>query len=312
MDYIQTTLGLEVTEIPWEGAANLPYLITDRYDIKKVTIGSVPALAITLKADFPLVDTLEKHIALIRKAEACPVFLVLTHISKYKRDGLIGARIPFVVPGKQLYLPFLGVALKERCDPESETREKLLPSAQAMFFYYLYSRQDHIYLSDAAQALSYSPMSISRAARQLLQTGLFLERKEGVRKLLAGRYERQNMFHQMEPLLVNPVKRRIYVSLEKLSGPYCIAGFPAMAHYTMLSSPQRACYAADVSKKLTGPGTPIHATREAEVQIWKYDPAILSQDGVVDPLSLILSLRENADERTEEAIEEIMDKIWER
>ncbi len=311
MEYIGTTLGLKVTDMPWDGAKDLPYLITDRYDIQKIVIGTVPTLMLKLKVDFPSVGTIQKHIIRIQKTAQYPAFLVFDRLSKYRRDALIKAHIPFVVPGKQLYLPFLGAALSERCDPEAGSTEKLLPSAQAIFFYYLYSKQDRIYLSDAVKDLQYSAMSVSRAAKQLVQTGLFEECKEGVQKILIARYDRKEMYERMQPLLINPVKRRIYIALDKLHGEYCLAGFSAMAHYSMLNAPALTCYAADVSKKLTGAAALANAAEQAEVEIWKYDPAVLVRDHVVDPLSLIMSLRENADERTEEAIEEILEKFWE-
>ena len=84
-----------------------------------------------------------------------------------------------------------------------------------------------------------------------------------------------------------------------------------MAHYRMLNAPALISYAADVGEKLTGAATLANAAEQAEIEIWKYDPAVLARDHVVDPLSLIMTLQENADERTEEAIEEILEKFWE-
>lgn len=311
MDYIGTTLGLKVTDIPWDGVGDMPYLITDRYDIQKIAIGSVTAWMLKLKVDFPSVGTIQKHIARIQKAEQYPAFLVFESLSKYRRDALIKAHIPFVVPGKQLYLPFMGVALNERCDSVAEDTEKLLPSAQAIFFYYLYSKQDRIYINDAVKDLQYSAMSVSRAAKQLVQTGLFEECKEGVQKLLIARYDRKEMFEQMRPFMIDPVKRRIYIASEDIPAQCCLAGYSAMAHYTMLNTPALACYAADVSAKLKGAAGLTDADRQAQVEIWKYDPAVLSKGNCVDPLSLIISLQENPDERTEEAIEELLEKFWE-
>jgi len=199
MDYIATTLGLKVAYMPWNFTGDMPYFITDRYEIQKVTLGPTQALVLKLKAEFPTVSTLQKHIARIQKSEHFPVLIELETVSKYRRDTLIKAGIPFVVPGKQLYLPFLGAVLNERCDPEVGSAEKLLPSAQAIFFYYLYSKQDNIYISNAVRDLQYSAMSVSRASRQLVQTGLFEERKKGVRKLLIARYNRKEMFRRMHP-----------------------------------------------------------------------------------------------------------------
>ena len=311
MDYIAQTLDLKVTYIPWDGANNVPYLITDRYEIQKVAIGTATAWMLKLKVEFPSVNTIQKHIARIQRAEQYPAFLVLDSISKYRRDALIKAHIPFVVPGKQLYLPFLGVALNERCDSEAENTEKLLPSAQAIFFYYLYSKQDRIYINDAVKDLQYSAMSVSRAAKQLVQTGLFEECKEGVQKLIIARYDRKEMFERMQPLMIDPVKRRIYIALEDIPPQCCLAGYSAMARYTMLNAPALTCYAADVGAKLKGAAGLTDADHQAEVEIWKYDPTVLCKGNCVDPLSLIVSLQENPDERTEEAIEELLEKFWE-
>lgn len=311
MDYIGATLGMKVTYMPWAFVNEMPYFITDRYEIQKVSIGPTQALILKLKGDFPPVNTLQKHIARIRKSEHLPVLLELESISKYRRDTLIQAGVPFVVPGKQLYLPFMGAVLNERCDAETENMEKLLPSAQAIFFYYLYSKHDRIYMNNAVKQLGYSAMSVSRAARQLVQTGLFEERKEGVQKLLIARYDRKEMFRRMYPMLIDPVKRKVYVALDNIPEHCRLAGYSAMAHYSMLNAPSLLCYAADVSAKLSGEAAFTDAAHQAQVEIWKYDPAVLSTDRWVDPLSLIMSLQKNPDERTEEAVEELLEKFWE-
>lgn len=311
MHYITETLGLRVTYATWDFAKDMPYFIADRYEITKITIGTVDALMITLKIEFPTVGTLQKHIARIQKSDALPVVIKLESITKYRRDALIKAGIPFVVPGKQLYLPFLGTVLSERFDSETAEVVKLIPSAQALFLYYLYSKQDRFYINEAVKDLQYSAMSVSRAAKQLVQTGLFEETKEGVQKILVAKHDRVEMTRQMQQYLINPVKRRIYVPKERVPADCKLAGFSAMAEYSMLNAPAVPCYAADVSAKLKGMPTLLNADTQVEVEIWKYDPAGLSKGAYVDPLSLTLSLQENADERTEEAIEEILEKFWE-
>lgn len=311
MDYIGEMLKLKVSYTPWAFMDSMPYFIADRYGIRRASIGSVDVLVLTLKADFPAVNVLQKHIARIQKAEHLPALLELKSISRYRRDVLIKAGIPFVVPGKQLYLPFMGAVLSERCDAEVQITEKLLPSAQALFLYYLYKQRDKVYIRSAVRELQYSAMSVSRAAKQLVQTGLFEECKEGVQKLLIAKYGRKEMFIRMRPQLINPVKRKIYIAQEKVPTDCLLAGFSAMAQYSMLNAPTVSCYAAGVSAKLTGESTLTDEHTQAEMEIWKYDPAVLSNGDWVDPLSLILSLQENIDERTEEAIEELLEKFWE-
>ena len=49
---------------------------------------------------------------------------------------------------------------------------------------------------------------------------------------------------------------------------------------------------------------------QVAVEMWRYDPRKLSKKKMVDELSLALSLREDADERVEEAVEEMLNNLW--
>ena len=42
------------------------------------------------------------------------------------------------------------------------------------------------------------------------------------------------------------------------------------------------------------------------VELWKYDPALFARDGIVDPVSMAVSLRDCADERVQGELEEYM------
>ena len=52
------------------------------------------------------------------------------------------------------------------------------------------------------------------------------------------------------------------------------------------------------------------ATVKAEVELWKYDPQILGNNGAVDTLSLAMSLVSRTDERVEEALDDMMEEMW--
>ena len=55
-----------------------------------------------------------------------------------------------------------------------------------------------------------SALAISKAAKQLSDTGLFTERKEGVLRVLEPQYDRKELFVAVLPYLINPVKKRFY------------------------------------------------------------------------------------------------------
>ena len=90
------------------------------------------------KTELEQIEVLKKHIARIQKNENLPVVLVLKELSFRQKEYLIREKIPFIVDGKQIYLPFMAVYLQERCSAEKKTREEILPSAQMLLLHFIY------------------------------------------------------------------------------------------------------------------------------------------------------------------------------
>lgn len=312
MEFIEKVLGLSVSRKPWEHLQKLPYYIQDRFTIEKATLGTMAALFLYPKTELDHMAVLQKHIARIRKAENIPVVVVLPSMSRYRRDAFIEAKIPFVVPEKQLYLPFIGTYMQERLDSESAKLEKFQPAAQVLFFYYLYQKEKDMYISNAVKDLGYSAMSISRAAKQLVQTGFFTESKNGVQKVLTSIVQDRELFDNVRPALINPVRRRASVKKADLNDAFILAGDSAIAKLTMLNDSLFSCYAVAGKQTLTELPYAMDADTDITVELWKYDPALLSKDGIVDPLSLVMSFEDEEDERVQEAIEELLDTLWEK
>ena len=51
---------------------------------------------------------------------------------------------------------------------------------------------------------------------------------------------------------------------------------------------------------------------QSKVEIWRYNPSVLSLKDSVDELSLYLTLKNDKDERVEEAVEKLLENVWER
>lgn len=56
----------------------------------------------------------------------------------------------------------------------------------------------------------------------------------------------------------------------------------------------------------------IDANYQVAVQMWRYDPRKLSKTNTVDELSLALSLKDDADERVEGAVDNMLNNALER
>jgi hypothetical protein len=54
---------------------------------------------------------------------------------------------------------------------------------------------------------------------------------------------------------------------------------------------------------------PMREPSAVEIEMWSYTPSSYRQPGVVDPLSLYLSLRQPTDERVEQALDHMMESL---
>ena len=91
-----------------------------------------------------------------------------------------------------------------------------------------------------------------------------------------------------------------------------LSGYSALSEYSMLNPPTVSCLAADsVTTWKTVASRRLHNSDEQyAVELWRYDPKKLVEGECVDRLSLALALREDRDERIEEAVEEMLVQVW--
>ena len=179
MEYLDKVLGVKVTYDDVE-FKHLPNFIATRYRLRMVSMIEQKMIFLYPKTELEQIEVLKKHIARIQKNENLPVVLVLKELSFRQKEYLIREKIPFIVDGKQIYLPFMAVYLQERCSAEKKTREEILPSAQMLLLHFIYGGAQELSTSQAAKDLELTPTSISRASRQLEEMGLLHIKKEGV------------------------------------------------------------------------------------------------------------------------------------
>ena len=179
MEYLDKVLGVKVTYDDVE-FKHLPNFIATRYRLQMVSMNEQKMIFLYPKTELEQIEVLKKHIARIQKNENLPVVLVLKELSYRQKEYLIREKIPFIVDGKQIYLPFMAVYLQERCSAEKKSREEILPSAQMLLLHFIYGGAQELSTSQAAKDLELTPTSISRASRQLEEMGLLHIKKEGV------------------------------------------------------------------------------------------------------------------------------------
>ena len=311
MEYLNKVLGIKATYENME-FKHLPNFIAVRYRLRTVSMNGQRAIFVYPKTELEQIAVLKKHIARIQTNEKLPVVLILKTLTSRQKEYLLREKISFVVEERQIYLPFMALYLQERCNAEKQTREEILPSAQMLLLHFIYRGAQELSASQAAKDLELTSTSISRASRQLEEMGLLQIRKMGVQRILLSEDSPKILFQKAEGKLLNPIKRTVYIPKELVGMDLPESGYSALAEYSILNVPNVKCYATEKISQWKG----VMANRlqdsqtQVAVEMWRYNPRKLSARNIVDELSLALALREDTDERVEEAVEEMLNELW--
>ncbi len=311
MEYLKTLLGIKVEYKPVDNL-HLPNFIVSRYQIRKAVLDGVVTFFLYPVTELEAVGTLKKHIARIQKVENIPVVLILERLEYRQKEYLLRERIPFIVDGRQVYLPFMAVYLQERGDAEKIDKKELLPASQVVLLYFIYHGSGKQIMSRAITDLGLTSTSVSRAVRQLEELGLLKTKKDGVQKILYSELPAAELFQKARNAFRNPVKKTVYIPVEQIEEALLKSGYTALAGYSMLNEPDVVCYAANSVSRWNSIATRKlrDGQTQAAVELWRYNPKKLSGTDAVDPLSLALALENDADERVEEAVEEMLNRVW--
>ena len=293
-------------------------------------------LAQTPEGETPAV--VRKHRQAVSKHFDGEVLYVIEAVSSYNRKRLIEQRVPFLVPGNQLYLPAMGIDLREYFKPgkQSEVRRLGAPGQAIVLREILQRDCTGVPAKDLANRLDYSPMTITRAINELTELQLAVPEKVGKERHLHFSAKGRSLWDAALPALRNPVSKRAWlISRNKqnveLGFEGWIAGESALAHYTSLADTNikqwaigqdawpRLVKRADVkilasqsAEAALNERSKFSKEREViEVEIWAYNPTVIaSEERWIDPLSLWLSLGANTDERVEIARDALLEQVW--
>lgn len=311
--FLQRFFGEEVNVKEYTKLDGLTYSVISSYRFYIISIGEIDFLAILPLYGQPTVPALKKHIAKIKAVANMPVVYLARNLSYYKIQGLIRDRIPFIEDEKQIYLPFLGAYLKAKEEQSITLHDRFSIPAQILAMMFLYNAHEELPLKKATRFLPYSAMSISRALKELTATGIFYDKKDGTSKIIKADLAKKELFEEIADKLNSPVKSWGYVDNGKIEETMVMAGEDAIAEMSMLAPRNLVTYAVFekefdnglLSRELLDPKS------QSRLELWSYPPLLFSDTTLPDPISLALTLRENSDERVEQAIELIMNDLWE-
>nr|NQU93751.1 hypothetical protein [Bacteroidota bacterium] len=314
--YFKSALGVEpeIQPLKADKLKALPLYITSEYTIQLIKLYRYDFLLVNVKNDFTT-DSLKKHLETIRNVFDTKTIAVIAQLEAFKRTRLIEKKIPFIIPGKQMYLPDLLIDLKEFGNKPKELPVAMRPATQFLLLYHLQvDPLEGINLKKIAEKLGYDAATITRAVYYLHNMGLCT--LEGMKdKSVHFNKSRRELWEEAEPLMKNPVKKTQYYSGWVADENLYRANNNALAHYSDLNDDVIEYYAVRPGYTQLMGGANLKKTALLEgnicVEEWKYDPFLLTKNGFVDPLSLYLCFRNKPDERIEMALEQIMEQfVW--
>lgn len=110
--YLQEALGLSAKAKVWPGSARLP-LHLRAIEVRVVDANGFSFLLASLPTGVGLPEAKRVYSQLALRAET-PVVVSFPDADARQRKALVAQGIPFVCPGRQAFLPFMGTACTER------------------------------------------------------------------------------------------------------------------------------------------------------------------------------------------------------
>ncbi len=312
--HLLQVLSVKTDPKPWPAERSLPEYLRDAYSFQAARILGAACLFMTDRGVHRQTPAaIRKHVLEVSRKWKGEVVYVAAGVDSARRKQLIDQGVAFVVPGNQVYLPTLGVDLREHFRNTKGISNRLSPATQAMLLRALHGTPGPFSPTEMAAATGYTSMTMSRAFDELQASGLGRHFTAGKRRLMELGAPARELWERVLPMLKSPVADRTVVSVPPggLGAP--AAGLSALAGYTNLAEPRRSLAAiarsawSSIRSRFTAERPELEEQGGTEVELWTYAPAAVSPGPVVDRLSLFLSLRGTSDERVEAALEDLLE-----
>ena len=294
----------------------LPLAYRGRYDIFTVETNGILWMAIHPKDNVGLV-ILRRDRAGVEKMTGLNCAIFLDRTTFYIKEKLMEEGIPFVIDGRQVFLPFIGYLLSKENERELPPVHLISFLTQKMLLIAIYERWNEVRVSGAAKRLEVSTKSASRCFDELEYLNVNVLGMKGKSRVINIPDERKQLWQQIESVLRNPVIRRFILrkdmKLEKK------AGISALCEYSLLSDNAYPTYAVTKKElKASGVKEEKQASELEEIGCVVLEVGYFTDflgKGLQDPLSVVLSLteEEQEEERVDISINKMLEEyVWSR
>ena len=261
--------------------------------------------------------TLAKRASEIGGMTGRQVILLLENVDTVRRRVLIANRASFIVPGKQVYLPYMGMLLTERgmANTTETDKQTFSPAAQVLLLWHLQREPfEGKNISEIAKFFPFSVKTVSEAAKELERAGACTIEGDNSGKYL-HLMRKEEIWEKTIERLTSPIQEVMYCDeLDVIpEGLRYVTYDKALAEYTFMADGAREAYAVykndDGIKRLKNGGVFNRVEGKYRIELWKYNPALLAKGKTVDGLSLALCYKDTDDERVMGELKDLVKKI---
>lgn len=326
-NYVQSVLHVRFELTPWNQSERLPVFLSKRFEFLYGPILSIPCVFVLVPPDSDMTPSeFEKRRDHLQNLTDDVIVFVFDHMASYNRARLIDRAVSFAVPYNQLYVPPIAIDLREHFRARTVHAEtNLSPSAQVVLFRHLLVPEHGDWTpSQLAEDLRYSAMTIGRAFEELSSLRLGRTVARGRSKYLLFEAGPSEIFQNARNLLRSPVTGTYYFKTRPLPKGFFGSWIPehlprgglaALSERTMITSPDLRHFAVGPTgwKVLQADrnNTQVRHAEDAHfgVDVWRYDPDIVTGEAQADPLSLYVQFHDDPDERVAGAASQLMEQF---
>lgn len=312
--FIEDVLHQQIELELYTDIDRLPLVFRGSYNFYLLTINGQSFILAEPKAEIGFA-ALRKQQRKIERLTGQFCVLYMKNLKSYPREKMIEEGIPFIWENHQIYMPFLGILLRENetrtlkpCTGISFLTQKLLLLA-------LYNQWQSVTVTKAAEFMNIAKMSVSRCFDEIESLEIPVLQKKGRTRLLCCGTDKKEMWNLIKSYMRNPLLKEFNLE-ENLPQGLLKSGSTALCEYSMLNDNQYKTYAIgkpqlaefDIKNKKQVPKGEVPGCVVQEIgYVINYRNL-----GMIDPLTLLMLMEKEREEpRVDKALEEMLEKyVW--
>ena len=314
-EYLENTLHQSVLIEDTFDSKDFPISVRNNYHFYYLTIGNSRFIVIRPndKANLPELRRIHKLTQKLTKQKCA---LYRTDVTYYSVSKMIEDNIPFIIEGKQVYLPFLGLSLDTTqnkkvyiCDSISFLTQKLLLTA-------IYQKWEKVNITQAANSLNVTTAAVTKCFNEIEALDIPVLKRYGRSRYIIGASDRKGFWNKTMPYLISPLIKNFYLRND-IAGDLVKSGMSALSVYSLLSDNEYPTYAVTKDRIKE-----ISCNRIEQIGKEETPGCVIQELGyyipfrdfnTVDPLtvSLLITGEEKEDPRISMAIDEMLEEyVW--